>query len=141
MATMDLPASASARGGSPGTASGSSAANLADRPEITISGLRSTHVRDDSGDVIGHAMNATAEHDGSIGRFFGTQLNGSSLVIQETIVGDSTLLGMGSTERITVIGGTGLFARCTGWYMIELDAFESAGIRSGLLRFGGFDTE
>lgn len=141
MATMDLPASASVRDGSLETARGSSGGIVADLPEIKISGLRSTHVRDDSGDVIGHAMNATAEHDGSTGRFFGTQLNGSSLVIQETIVGDSVLLGMGSTERITVIGGTGLFARCSGWYMIELDAFESAGIRSGLLRFGGFDTE
>jgi hypothetical protein len=93
-------------------------------------------VLDDAGDCIGHATSGRATLDGITGRFSGTQLGGSGLMVHETIIGESVLLGMGSTERITIIGGTGRFAGRTGWYIIELDPYAPAGVRSGVLRFG-----
>jgi hypothetical protein len=106
-------------------------------PEIVLADVRVRSVFDADGSVSGHVLLAdVVDVDGSrIGSFTGTAMGGR-LMVHEAIVGDSMLIGMGSTEKFAVVGATGAYAGCTGGYVIEMTNDEHGAETRGRLNFG-----
>ncbi len=111
--------------------------DVAKTPEIVLGDVRVRSVFDADGSVSGHVLLAdVVDGNGSmIGSFTGTVVGGR-LMTHEAIVGDSLLLGMGSTEKFAVIGATGAFAGCAGGYVIEMTNDEHGAPTRGRLVFG-----
>lgn len=106
-------------------------------PQVLLVGVRVRSVFDADGSVSGHILLAEVvdEAGSTIGSFTGTVVGGR-LMTHEVIVGDSMLIGMGSTEKFAVIGATGAFKGVAGGYVIEMTNDEHGNATRGRLVFG-----
>lgn len=104
---------------------------------MALSDVRVRSIFDADGAVTGHVLLADVvdDADATIGSFTGTVVGGR-LMTHEAIVGDSMLIGMGSTEKFAIIGSTGEFAGLTGGYVIEMSNDEHGAATRGRLVFG-----